>query len=51
MTAKKKKLITIFAVVAALLVALIVCIALGNTALELNTYTITSDKLPVAFDG
>ena len=51
MTAKKKKLITIFAVVAALLVALIVWIAWGNTALELNTYTITSDKLPEAFDG
>ena len=51
MTEKKKKLITIFAVVAALLVALIVWIAWGNTALELNTYTITSDKLPEAFDG
>ena len=51
MAAKKKKLITIFAVVAALLVALIVWIAWGNTALELNTYTITSDKLPEAFDG
>lgn len=51
MAAEKKKLITIFAVVAALLVALIVWIAWGNTALELNTYTITSDKLPEAFDG
>lgn len=51
MAAKKKKLITIFAVVAALLIALIVWIAWGNTALELNTYTIISEELPDAFDG
>lgn len=46
MTAKKKKLIIIFAVIAALLVVWIVW---GNTALELNTYTITSDRLPGEF--
>jgi len=51
MTAKKKKLIIVLAVVAALLIALIVWIAWGNSALELNTYTITSDRLPEAFDG
>jgi len=51
MTAKKKKLIIVFAVVAALLIAMVAWIAWGNTALELNTYTITSDKLPEAFDG
>lgn len=51
MTAKKKKLIIVLAVVAALLIAMVAWIAWGNTALELNTYTITSDKLPEAFDG
>lgn len=51
MTAKKKKLIIILAVVAVLLIALIAWIAWGNTALELNTYTIASDNLPEAFEG
>lgn len=51
MIAKKKKLIIVLAVVAALLIALVVWIAWGNTALELNTYTITSNRLPEAFDG
>lgn len=51
MTAKKKKLIIVLAVVAALVIALVVWIAWGNTALELNTYTITSNRLPEAFDG
>ena len=51
MTAKKKKLIIVLAVVAAFLIALIAWIAWGNTALELNTYAITSDRLPEAFDG
>ena len=50
MTAKKKKFIFL-AVVAAVLVALIIWIVLGNTALELNTYTISSSKLPESFDG
>lgn len=51
MTAKKKKLIIVLAVVAALLITLVVWIVWGNAALELNTYTITSDRLPEAFDG
>lgn len=51
MGAKKKKLFIIFAVAAALLIALILWIIWGNTALELNTYTISSDELPEAFDG
>ena len=50
MTAKKKKFIFL-AVVAAVLVALVIWIAWGNTALELNTYTISSAKLPQSFDG
>ena len=47
----KKKRIIVFAVLAAILLALIIWIAWGNTALELNTYTITSDRLPKVFDG
>ena len=50
MTAKKKKFI-FSAVVAIVLVALVIGIAWGNTALELNTYTISSSKLPQSFDG
>ena len=49
MTAKKKKFIFL-AVVAIVLVALVIWIAWGNTALELNTYTISSSKLPQSFD-
>ena len=51
MTAKKKKLMIVLAVVTSLLTALIFWIAWGNTALQLNTYTVSSDKLPIAFDG
>ena len=47
----KKKRIIVLAVLAAILLALIIWIAWGNTALELNTYTITSDRLPKVFDG
>ena len=47
----KKKKIVILSIVAVLLVLLIIWIAWGNKALELNSYTISSDKLPVAFDG
>ena len=50
MTAKKKKFIFL-AVAAAVLVALVIWIAWGNTALELNTYTISGSKLPQSFDG
>ena len=50
MTAKKKKFI--FLVVVAIgLVVLVIWIAWGNTALELNTYTVSSAKLPQSFDG
>ena len=50
MIAKKKKFIFL-AVAAAVLVALVIWIAWGNTALELNTYTISSSKLPQSFNG
>lgn len=51
MTAKKKNRIIVLAVVAAVLLTLIIWTAWGNTALELNAYTISSDRLPEAFDG
>ena len=50
MTVKKKKII-VLAVVAAILLAVVIWTAWGNTALELNTYTISSDRLPETFDG
>ena len=54
MTAKGKKRMIIWIAVAVLavgLAALAVWTAWGNTALELNTYTVQSDRLPVAFNG
>jgi hypothetical protein len=39
------------AIVALLLIAVISWIVWGNTALQLNTYTILSDRLPKAFNG
>ncbi len=48
---KNKKTKIIFFVLAGALMALILWTAWGNTALELNIYTITSDRLPEAFDG
>lgn len=46
---KKKRLIIVG--VALVLLALIIWTAWGNTALELNTYKVSSDALPDAFDG
>lgn len=51
MTSKKEKRIIVLTVVAAVLLTLTIWTAWGNTALELNTYTIASEKLPKAFDG
>ena len=48
---KKKKRMFVFAVVATILLGLIIWTAWGNTALELNLYIISSDRLPEAFDG
>lgn len=45
----KKRII--WGAVAAIAIALILWVAWGNTALELNVYTLTSEKLPEAFDG
>lgn len=41
----------IFGVIAVLCIILIAWIAWGNTALQLNTYTVTDDSLPEAFNG
>lgn len=46
---RKKRLIGISAVV--LLLALILWTLWANTALEINEYTVASDKLPETFDG
>ena len=51
MTAKKKKPIIALAVVSALLTALILWIIWGNTALQLNKYTVSGERLPRAFDA
>ena len=48
MTAKKK---IIIGIIASLLLALVSWTIWGNTALELNCYTVTGEELPEAFDG
>ena len=48
---KKKMLTIVFAAAAFFLIALIFWIIWGNTALQLNTYTGSSNQLPGAFDG
>ena len=50
MNTQKKKLIPFIALLP-VLIALIIWVIWGNTALELNTYTITSSRLPESFDG
>ena len=49
MTGKKRR--TIIIAVAAVLLALAVWTVWGNTALELNTYKVSSDALSDAFNG
>lgn len=48
---KRKKIIAIISIVALLLVVLVIYTFYSNTAIELNSYTITSDKLPKEFSG
>lgn len=49
---KSKQLKMVVLIVSLLMLAtLVVWIAWGNTALELNTYTISSPELPAAFEG
>ena len=51
MKIKRKKSIRIFTLIAILFSVLIIWIAWGNAALELNTYVITSSRLPEVFNG
>ncbi len=50
MKAKKRRIVGL-SIVAAVLLALVIWTAWGNTALELNEYIVISEKLPTAFDG
>jgi len=47
----KKKGIIIISAAAAILSVLIIWTVWGNLTPELNSYTVTSNKLPEAFDG
>ncbi|MBQ8290056.1 MAG: metallophosphoesterase [Clostridia bacterium] len=51
MSAKKKRRIILSSCLIAVLLILVAWTVWGNTALELNTYTVSSKGLPVAFDG
>ena len=51
MITKKAKRISAVVISAIILIAFVSWIAWANTALELNKFTITSDKLPKSFDG
>ncbi len=51
MKRKKAKVILILSVCFVLLLALVLWIAWGNTALETTTYQVALQKLPAAFDG
>ena len=52
MTVKKKKRVVIWAlVVATILLSLLARMLWENTAVELNSYVLESDRLPAAFDG
>lgn len=48
---KKRRLIIIFSLVAAIMAATILWIAWGNTALQVSTYCISSPDLPESFEG
>lgn len=51
MTKKKVKTIIVLVGLSAVLIAIVIWIAWGNKALELNSYTVTSDELPNSFNG
>ncbi len=51
MTLKKKGLTAIISALAVLFTALILWLLWGNTAVELNRYTVTYDKIPEEFYG
>ena len=51
MTAKNKKRIGVLTILTIILLTFMIWTAWENTALELNTYTITSEMLPDVFNG
>lgn len=51
MIIKSKRKVVVLWVVLALFLALVVWVVLGNTALEINEYTIKSEKIGDGFDG
>ncbi len=51
MNTKKKRRTIIVSVCVSILLVLFICTVWGNTAVELNTYTISSNKIPKAFDA
>ena len=51
MVLKKKRNIILLAICIAVLLILAIWTIWGNSALEMNTYTILSNRLPEAFDG
>ncbi|MBQ8572646.1 MAG: metallophosphoesterase [Ruminococcus sp.] len=51
MTKTKKRLLIIFSVLFVFFVALVIYVAWGNKAIELNEITVSSHKLPDSFDG
>lgn len=51
MTSKKKKLMIVISLIIAVLIAVSVWIAWGNTALMINEISVKSDKIPQNFSG
>lgn len=51
MTAKKKKLSVVLLTFVTFITVLVLWILWGNTALELNTYTVKTDKIPEDFNA
>lgn len=51
MTVKKKRKIAVLIIFGAILLALIIWIAWGNTALTISEFTITGDRIPESFNG
>ena len=51
MTKQRKKRLLFWSLAAVLLAAVVIWIAWGNTALELNTFTVSNGKIPQSFNG
>ena len=51
MTKQRKKRLLFWSLAAVLLAAVVIWIAWGNTALELNTFTVSNENIPQSFNG